>query len=228
MGRYVLLDWLRFLAICLMIIFHLIFDLAYFYEYNIEYSQGFWDIWRRVCASLFLFVSGWTASLVEFKWRRLLKLAVASALISLVTYLILPDSYIRFGILHLLLSVNLLYYFLLKRFTAPALLALAGVSYLAYVVVQPEQIIVTQDYWLWLDLTSAGYQTVDHYPLWPWLSIFLVGCYLGRTTTTLLSPYLRLVPRNGIVTYISRQSLIIYLGHQVLLLSLLAMILGSP
>ena len=226
MARNNLIDVLRCLAIGLMVVFHLVFDLAYFYDYNLEYQQGFWDFWRRTCVSLFLIASGWTATLVNFSWWRTLKLLGASVLISLATYIILPTNYVRFGILHLLVSANLVYYIGLQRFNARQLLSLAALSYLAYWLVQPQQLLLADNTWLWLDLTSASYEAVDHYPLWPWLSLFLLGCALGKSYPQLKVRYFDKVP--AVVTQTSRQSLTIYLVHQIVLMGLLSIVLGKP
>ena len=52
------LDALRGLAIVLMVSYHLVFDLAFYGYYGAPVTQGFWRLYGRTSATLFLLLVG--------------------------------------------------------------------------------------------------------------------------------------------------------------------------
>src|SRR3989344_4797768 len=106
-----------------MILFHLCFDLAFFYGWNIPVREGLFILWSRGTAMTFLMVMGicfviswertssdaraetpYRASLRSYQkyFYRGLTIFMGGMIISLATYLIAPGAYVKFGILHLI------------------------------------------------------------------------------------------------------------------------------
>jgi uncharacterized membrane protein len=153
----------------------------------------------------------------------------AALVISLVTWLVLDDRWIRFGILHLIAVALAL---------AP-LLARLGVWNLALAAA-----LVVAGRWVegtTSDVPGAlllgfrpeqGAAGVDWYPLVPWLAPVLVGLVVGARLYPLgeRGAWSRLLPRpspafSALVGAPGRHSLAVYLGHQLVLIPLVAGVL---
>ena len=69
--RFWEVDLLRGVAIVLMVLYHLVFDLNYFAVYDIDVSSGFWLAVARAAASLFLLLVGLSLTLSHSRARLL-------------------------------------------------------------------------------------------------------------------------------------------------------------
>ena len=215
-------DWLRATAIVLMVIFHLVFDLAYYYNWPLDYLNGFWLYWQQLCASLFILVSGMTA---QFKPRRLSDfncILVAALLISGCTYFLNSANYIRFGILHFLYVSNVLHVLLLRHIRVIYKIFIVIIIYLIAPVLYGVD--VEHSWFIAFNILPQGFVSLDHYPLLPWLGLFLLGTILSECTSIVHIN----IPRFRGVTWLSKHSLAIYLLHQPLLLLVLLLFLGTP
>lgn len=221
MQRIFLIDLLRCIAMAAMLIFHTVYDLAVFYDYPLDYEQGFWRFVQVVFAGgLFIFVSGWTATLGRRSVRNLVYLGLAALLVSAVTYYQFGNAYVRFGILHFLFVVNLLYRWFLCRLSVRQLLLL--ILLIAACTQFVAQLTTTDAYFVWLDILPLGYQSVDHYPLLPWMAVFSAGVLWGRLA--LSATVARFNPQGAgrnFVVRCSKESLLIYILHQPLILVIL-------
>ena len=125
--RFWEVDLLRGVAILLMVLYHLVFDLNYFAVYDIDVSSGFWLAVARAAASLFLLLVGLSLTLSHSRARmlgqegrfprRLLRksagIMILALGISAVSYLFVGSCFITFGVLHMIgLSLLLAYPFL--------------------------------------------------------------------------------------------------------------------
>ena len=57
-GRFWEVDGIRGIAILMMVVFHILFDLNFFSVYAVNVSTGFWRYFGYATASLFLFIVG--------------------------------------------------------------------------------------------------------------------------------------------------------------------------
>ncbi len=115
-SRYPEIDLLRGIAIVMMIIFHSLFDLAFFRLMPIDISDGFWRYFAYATASLFLLVVGISLAIsharaVSHLHGRALtvKFLVRGAgifccglLVTVATWWYLQEGFVIFGILHLI------------------------------------------------------------------------------------------------------------------------------
>ena len=227
---------LRGVAILLMVLYHLVFDLNYFAVYDIDVSSGFWLAVARIAASLFLLLVGLSLTLSHSRARLLgqedrfrLRLLKRSARIlglalgiTAVTYFVIGKGFIVFGVLHLIgLSLLLAYPFLrLQRMNFVfGLLAILAGAYL-------QTVSVDYPWLLWLGLAPPDFYSVDYFPVFPWFGVILVGMGLGD----LLYPgYRRRIPVCPIfpaqllvraLAFLGRNSLAIYLVHQPIMIAL--------
>src|SRR5690348_4771832 len=106
--RIVALDALRGGAIVAMIVYHFCFDLRYFGVARWDFEHDVrWLTARALILSSFLLISGISAVLAErqpsprMQWLRHIGLIAAAALlVSAGSYLLFPQSFIWFGVLH--------------------------------------------------------------------------------------------------------------------------------
>lgn len=216
------IDFLRLLALICMLLFHLIFDLAFFFNWSINYQSGFWNYIRLISVSLFLLVFGISCTLGNRSYSQYWKIFLAAAVISITTFFIFPEQYIRFGILHLIALTSLLYLVLpIKRARFYLLLATL-VIIINYI--KPE-FVVQHDFFVWLDILPNNYSSVDHYPLLPWWSIILLGHYLGKSFYPERKSYFPCLAKYDNLLYPARHTLFIYIIHQPIFLALLKIIL---
>jgi uncharacterized membrane protein len=233
------IDALRGVAIIMMVIYHLLWDLSSLGGYDIAMRSGFWGVWQNVTASLFTGLVGVSMTLSYARaragqpggslWpmfaRRGLFVFSWGMVISVVTYLALgPSAFVRFGILHLIgFSIVIAYPLLRFRWLNLAL----GVGVIALAPVFASLSIDTP--WLeWLAATPG--HGVDYAPLIPWFGRVLIGIFIGNTLYrggerrfTFDLPF----QNNGLVTLLrlmGQNSLLIYLLHQPILLATLSLL----
>ena len=223
--RLPVVDVARGVALLAMVVYHLSWDLAYarFVPWDVS-GDPLWRGFAAAIAGSFLLLSGLSLVLaaerspgLEGPLRRIGKLALAAAAVSLATYLVFPDSFVFFGILHMI-AVGSLLGLPLRRAPVPLLLALA-----AFVLILPQ---VARSpafdhpaFWP-LGLSATIPPANDYVPVFPWFAPILVGMSLGRLV---VSGAIRLPAVNAgrwparAFAVAGRWSLVIYLLHQPLL-----------
>jgi uncharacterized membrane protein len=242
-GRQWEIDALRGVAIVMMVVYHLLWDLQGLGSYKIDVYHGFWHGWQLATASLFIGLSGLSQSLRyqsqvqkgqrdyrPFLWRGLSVFSWA-LVISIVTYLFDPRFYIQWGILHLI-GFSMLVAYPLLRFRWLNLflgLALLGIAQLVPVL----NLNFTWFGWLGLDATPR--LAFDFFPVIPWMGLALVGVFVGNLlyaggavagasggARRFSLPELGgAFPMRGL-RLLGQNSLLIYLLHQLVLIATLA------
>jgi uncharacterized membrane protein len=186
--RFWEIDLLRTVAIVMMITFHVLYLLNYFNIHNtgvpgVQY--GFWWWFPRVTGGTFIFTAGVSLTITYSRSKRTsgfllkgLKIFAWGMGITLLTWLIAPNEYVRFGILHFFgIAFILAPFFLRFRFINLIL----GAALMALGIYLLEQRILVDFPWLlWLGLIPHGFSTLDYWPLLPWFGLFLVGMFFGK------------------------------------------------
>lgn len=216
------IDLLRAVAIVLMVLFHLVYDLKEFAGVNIDYQSPLWFFIGKASALLFIFISGLSSGFSRSPIRRGLKVLFYGMGITVVTYLFMKDEYVRFGILHFL-GVTMILSPLLVRLSSWTLWGLAGSSAVLGFWFK-EQVLKTS-LLLPFGLMYDGFGSMDYYPLFPYLAMTVLGIlayrhfYAQRT-----EPLFALRKNSELIRWLSRNSLGIYLFHQPLLLLMIFII----
>lgn len=217
------IDFLRMLALLCMVLFHFVFDLAFFFNWSINYQFGFWNYIRLMSVDLFLLVFGISATLSSKQYLRYGKILLIAAMISIVTFFVLPEQYIRFGILHLIGLAGLLYSSLPIKSAKGYLFLSVAVILVSYF---KPYFVVEHSLFVGLDILPNNYSSVDHYPLLPWWSIILFGHAIGKMFYGQQSKsYFPRLAKYDKLFYPARHTLFIYIVHQPILLAILKIIL---
>ncbi len=244
MPRYPELDILRTLAVLMMIVFHLGYDLSEFYGWNIRPFEGGWLLLQVSTASLFLLLvgAGFAISWNRHPAKRDLRIATTKylkrglgliaigMLVSIVTYVINPDTYVRFGILHLIGAGILLLPFLARLREWNALLGIIIIMGAA-ACRAPTCMILNTSLFLPFGFHPVDFSSVDYFPLIPWFGLMLMGYAAGYflyVRVTFRRPhYSNLQSPFSILAWPGRHALVIYLVHQPVLLTILWLISAS-
>lgn len=230
-GRVLALDLARSAALLAMAVFHFAFDLEMFgWLRPGTVINGGWRTLALGTAGSFLFLAGVSLWLAHGQmrrwpgfWRRFAQIAAAALLISVATRVALGDAFIFFGILHSIAVASLIGMALL-RVPAVVLLGLA-VALFAAPYVSRSEIFDWWGFW-WTGLQTVPVRSVDYVPVVPWLAPLLIGVALGQIGSR-LGVWARLARWQGgalarRLAWPGRHSLIVYLLHQPVLITLVA------
>ena len=210
------IDVLRAVAIVLMVLFHLVYDLKEFAGVRIDYQSPLWFFIGKASALLFIFISGLSSGFSRSPVRRGLKVLFYGLGITVVTYLFMKDEYVRFGILHFL-GVTMILSPLLVRLSSWTLWGLTGSSAVLGFWFKAQ--VLKTSLLLPFGLMYDGFGSMDYYPLFPYLAVTLLGIlayrhfYAQRT-----EPLFPFQLNSELTKWLSRNSLGIYLFHQPILL----------
>ncbi len=212
------LDFLRGIALILMIYFHIIYDLKEFVNLPISYSDGVNYILGKISAILFMLISGVCASLNGRITKRALKVLGIALAISIVTHIYNPEYGIKFGILHFL-GISMLLSPLLSKIGKYKLLLL-GIFIIA-LGIYVNNVKLSFDYLLPLGLTSNSFVSYDYYPLLPWSGIFLFGISLGKFIYNGKCSMFKCDLKDNMINKIGQKTLPIYLIHQPIIIAVI-------
>lgn len=109
--------------------------------------------------------------------RRGAVIGLAAGLVSLGTYIVMPQLFVRFGILHLLALSSFILPVFLKN--TKTLLLSCVVVLVAWLCTAP--ISFVNSYWLLpLGLMPSTYRAIDHWPLVPFFIVPVLGAVVGK------------------------------------------------
>lgn len=243
--RLARLDALRGLAIVWMTAYHFCFDLNQFgYLKQDFYGSALWTGQRIAIVSLFLFTAGLGQAVAVHRnqgwhqfWRRWVQVAGSALLVSVGSYIMYPQSFIYFGVLH-----GLAVMLVVVRLTAGwgrwlwwlggMALALKFIAMGAHTA-WPDMELLNHKSLNWLGLVSRKPITEDYVPLVPWLGVVWWGMAAGAWVVRWRPHWLAgpvpsaatgvPAPMPGLtgLAMLGRWSLPYYLLHQPVLIGLL-------
>ncbi len=236
-NRVVLIDELRGLCVLLMVIYHGMYDL------KLEVLSCWWMCFLRdFFAGVFIVISGVSCNFSKNNVVRGAKCFFVAGCLTFLTWLVSPDFFIAFGILHMLglsmmfcggvrwllkkvsrfnfVSNKLLLFFLMMMF-----LILFFVSFnvpQGYVGTSKFKLLVPIIFYQFsflfpLGFPHSSFQSADYFPLVPWLFLFLFGATLGSLKKKEEYPGFMFRRRSDFLRWIGQRALLIYLIHQPIL-----------
>lgn len=205
------IDLLRTIAILLMISFHIVYDLNTFAGFNISYTSKTWFLVGKISLLLFIFLSGISSTLSKNVIKNGLKVFCFGLMISIITYILFKKDYIRFGVLHFL-GLCMIIYPLLKKIKKNMLLILAILSLMLGFYFEN----ITLNTWLFIPIGILynGFSTLDYVPLFPYISLYILGILAGKAFYNEKKSLLKLEYDFSFIRSISKNSLLIYILHQ--------------
>ena len=209
------IDLLRVLAILFMLIFHTAYDLNAYAGIHIDCSTGIFEMIGNISGLLFIFVSGISSGLSRNTNKKAIKLLIIAMIISIVSYIIFGESYIRFGILHLL-SVCLLTNIILKNLSSGMILLIAFLSLIAGEIFKG--IVLPVTFLIPLGIVYDNFQSIDYYPVFPYVSYYILGIFIYKTFYHKGKKLIHSGIEISYVTKISKKSLLVYLIHQPIII----------
>jgi uncharacterized membrane protein len=237
--RFDSIDALRGFAMVWMTVFHFVFDLNHFGLVKQDfYLDPFWTWQRVLIVSLFLFCAGLGQAVATAQgqswsrfWQRWVRVAGCALLVSAGSWLMYPNSFIYFGVLH-----GMALMLVVVRLTAHwgrwlwwlGVLAIAS-KFIANYALQTSTtgqftIIFNSPALNWLGWITQKPVTEDYAPIFPWLGVMWWGAAAGawllpRIRSGLAQP----LPRVGhAMAHLGRWSLSYYMVHQPVLIGLVA------
>jgi len=228
--RFAIVDVLRGAAIVAMVIYHCAWDLSYFQLIPIDITVDTgWRIFQHLILGGFLLLVGVSLVLAHGRgirwpsfWRRFAMIAAGAAAVTIGTYILFPETFVFFGILHAIALFSLMALPFLRL--PPWLTALVGAVFLI-VPLFFSNVAFNDPRIAWIGFWEVPPATNDLVPIFPWFGMVLVGMALARlvlasplaTTIAAWKPASILRP----LIVLGRWSLIIYLVHQPILLGII-------
>ncbi|WP_207956931.1 heparan-alpha-glucosaminide N-acetyltransferase [Rubrobacter tropicus] len=227
-------DVARGVAMAMVALYHLVFDLDNFGGYPVDSTGGFWAVFADASAFSFVFLAGLSLSISHAreresgrspfgKYLRRGARIFADGMLITAVFLALDYGYVLFGILHLIgLSIVLAYPFLGLRYSnlIVGLAVIAAGLYVrgeGFVVGGATGVLLSP-----LGVLPESLPMPDYRPLLPWFGVVLLGLffgnafYLARKGSPAAPP-----PLAAPLAFIGRHTLFIYLVHQPVLIATL-------
>lgn len=226
MERNLTIDNLRGIAFLLMLFQHVF----YFYDVSTNYSTNYRSIEivdnaGTISRNLFILLAGYSVYMTykkeqekekkdkeknNTKWlekraKRSIQIFEHALLITIVTYLLYPDKFIQFGILHFL-SIGIL----LVSFVAPDKIMTGIALLISLLVTYP----VTGTFTDIVTGSSANKMMMDWFPLNTWLPVLLSGVVIGQNVDVKIPGF----EFDNMITDIGKNSLNLYTQHLIFLL----------
>ncbi len=222
-NRIFLVDHLRGVAVIGMVIYHFLFILDWFDIYSLNLGSNYFQVPADFIRILFLSIAGISLMLrymyksQNFYYsfmRRNLEIILGAGIISVVTFLYDKNTFVLFGVLHLI-STSLVVVSLLIKY--PRILIFLGVSILMFgYLFLPSMI--EGNIFLYILGVDPGYHTaLDYFPIFPWSGYVLIGSGTGyffdeyKQKVKKSPSWIRL--RSTILEFLGNYSLLIYLIH---------------
>jgi uncharacterized membrane protein len=205
------IDNLRGIAFILMVFQHIF----YFYDVSMNYTTSyslinFIDLSGLISRTLFILLAGYMIGYketsIEKRAYRSGEILLHGMLLTVLTYFLYPDYFIRFGILHFLAVGTLL-----VSFVAPYKI----VTIIALLIIL---FIKVPSFNQFIDLiigTGTPSNSMDYFPLQTWLPVLLIGLIIGQNLDLNKVGFLDF---NNTITDIGKNSLNLYTTHVIILL----------
>jgi uncharacterized membrane protein len=222
--RYYRLDVLRGFALIAMALYHATWDLHDQGLLAVDpVNQPLFRLSAQIIAASFLTLSGISLTLTHGDqvhwpkfWKRERQLLLAAGLVSLGSYVLFPQSWIAFGILHHMALAGLLGVVLIQQ----PKFVIMGLALISFVLPSVATSAHLNGRWLeWIGLSEQVTPANDYVPLLPWFGFVLSGLLLGFALQAVPQARAIMAPKpqsrvgKGLVT-LGQHGLMFYLIHQ--------------
>lgn len=220
--RIYIIDTLRGIAFSLMFIFHIFVAINTLTPLDYNLNNFYLNYIGYIARILFILLFGVSLSLsyynssnlIEYKKKQLYKsrlLLFCGILITILTYIYIPNNYIVFGILHFLsISLLLLFHFVNN---IPLLLFISLLS----ICIQYTYKFNQQSFFISMFIPTYK-KTIDHFHIITYIYIIIIGILIGHFIKYIQANYTKLfnkynIKHSNIVSLIGQNSLLLYMLH---------------
>lgn len=220
-NRLYIIDFIRGCAIIMMVIFHIFLSFNLFNNTNYNLSTGILNLFGIISRNIFIFLSGISLYLsyknnkkkfINKQINRLISIFIFSIIVTILSYIVLPDKYIIFGILHYMFLSLLILVLYLKFFNTKYLYGFLGLSLIFKNIELSPNIIFDNNYFGHILGFNPYYKnTIDYFPLKNWLYKSILGI--------IFASYINIEKKNinyfknSVITKLGKNSLFIYIFH---------------
>ena len=230
MKRIQIIDTFRGFTIISMVLFHLFYNINYYWSLAFYDGTIFNKIWQLSIALSFFMISGITSNFLTPKKN--IKRGIITSLIgfsiTIITYFFAREQLIIWGVLNGLGLSMIIGGFLVKSISPklwPLFLLAFSFSYKIPAGLLSNISFFDKLYSLNLfplGFPSNSFYSNDYFPLIPWFFAFLAGLSLGKFL--LSKNFYDIDIKGNFLAKIGRHSLLIYLVHQVILYPLVTFV----
>ncbi|MFA7637296.1 MAG: heparan-alpha-glucosaminide N-acetyltransferase domain-containing protein [Monoglobales bacterium] len=216
-----MLDSIRGFSLLSMILYHALWDLVYFFGFNLEwYKSTAAHIWQQSICWTFILLSGFCQPLGRKSIRRGLLVLFCSVIVTVFSLIAMPQTPIIFGILTLIGSCMVLSFVAdrpLKK-TNPYLGFILFSGIFIFMKISGNGIF--PDTWnknlftAYFGFSPPCFHSADYYPLFPWIFLYFSGYFLCLIFKKREMMGFLCSPRIRFLEYLGRHSLLIYMAHQ--------------
>jgi len=208
MSRDETLDFIKGIAVILMIIYH--FFSLIDAKINTSYtSHPYFLITGNLSRIIFIFLLGYNFKGNKNKIDRIIYMLFLSLLINFTTILIYPNNFVRFGILHFMTISLILLSYLTKIYNVFPFIS-GIIVFMIYIFVLNKKSSKN------VILTSIGYKpnysTMDYFPIFKWFWLVGLGYLISKNMKKPKNKTFKNKILKGI-SFLGKKSLIIYVVH---------------
>ena len=228
MRRYDEIDILKGIAVICMVIFHFYYFPNQYGFKEIKYDTVTLKTIAKVAQIIFITCVGINLVFAKHKnsdpkvhLQRIFKVGFYAMLMSLFTYHVFGDKYVKFGILHFVAFSSLVLFHFVDDFNKMKIIT--ATLFIIYILntMNPELFrIIPQPFAFIGGFYNDRYSAVDHFPIIPWILLICLGTFIGThlLNSNIDTPeYLINNNVSNILKTIGKNSLEIYAVHWIVL-----------
>ena len=221
-NRIEIIDVIRGMALIFMIIYHFLFDLSFFIGLRIDIYSFEVAIFQIIAAYTFVTISGVSSLLSRNNIKQGIKLILIGMVITIASFFFAPDDPIYFGTLHFIGVAKILYGLFGKYINKINCIVGIVSSLLLFSITKQilYNIVIDTPHLYILGLMDNNFSSLDYFPIFPWIFLFLFGVFLFSSIKDKLPEKIGKI-KVPVISFIGRNTLIFYLIHQPILLGLL-------
>lgn len=243
-NRVGFLDELRGFAIICMVVYHLMVDLKFVFNVDVPiFFEGWFDIIRDIFVGIFISISGIVCNYSRNNVKRGAECFFIGMIMTFVTAFISPGSPDLFGILHCL-GICMMLYGLGQPFfeRIPSFIGII-ISIILFMLTfnfktgysgihglfkaEMPDILYSTSVLFPLGFPGKNFVSLDYFPLFPWLFVFLAGAFYGVYVKERRAPKFFYKTHIPFFAAAGRYSIWIYVLHQPVIYPILCLIFGK-
>ena len=196
MSRYEGVDIIKGIAVICMVVYHFFYFPNKYGFKEIEYDTPLLKTIARIAQFIFIGSVGINLSLSKDKSKkknetdtdyikknikRVLKIGFLAILMSIFTYFLFGDNFVKFGILHFIAVCSLLLFYFSDNIILIYILTVISIM-LFYLIKKNPDIFswVPEKIAFISGIYNYKYTSFDHFPIFPWIIIILFGIIIGN------------------------------------------------